>query len=133
MSPLRPLSLDSRTCAYPLCPDEAELGKTYCRHHKDGEQVWPWDDHALHIAPAPRGPREKRHTPRRRQPDPRLNDEQLRDLHRRYTEELVSARTIAEDVWQAAGYASPDTCRVRIITGWRQLGLPVRRPGRIKR
>jgi hypothetical protein len=126
VSPLRPISLDSRSCAYPLCPDEAELGKTYCRHHKNGAQRWPWDD-AGQVDPdtAPRATR----APTRA----RLNDEQLRDLHRRYRDEHAGANRIAADVWQAAGYPTQSACAQALTAGWHRLGLPVRPPGRIHR
>lgn len=137
MSPLRPVSLDSRSCAFPLCPDEAELGKAWCRHHKDGDQVWPWDEHAGQVpAPPPRRPRAassaKRRTPTG-VPANRLDDEQLRDLHRRYREDYLSAKQIAADVWQPAGYPSQAACAQALLAGWHRLNLPVRGPGRISR
>jgi hypothetical protein len=128
-----------------LTPDEIA---TYYDIHKRGRSLWSlaqaiWKRYGYSSAGSartsleghfereefrrgerPPKPRKKRGVPRR------LTDEQVAKAYRRYTEEGLSARAVAHDIWQEAGYSSPGSCETALGKAFHEAGFEVR--GRIE-
>ena len=128
MTRFRPVSVDSRDCRYPLCPEETELDSAWCRYHQGQEQLeqaaarpaTPGDPRvaaAIGLAPTGRDARSSA-----------LTLDNLERLHKLYRSGW-SMGELADAIWHQAGFKNAESCRERIRQQFRALGLPVRTRG----
>jgi len=59
----------------------------------------------------------------------KLTDAQIRVLHRLQTERNLTVKKLSEEIWEGAGYASPQSAAWAISNGFRRLGLDIAHHG----
>lgn len=124
MKRFRTVTVDSRDCSFPLCPEEAALGSERCHRHQ--------------TARAPRDPAAARAAndavadaiglPREHQRNGRVSSLTLDNLERLHALHRAGAsiNELAAAIWQRAGFKTPESCRERIRQQFKALGLPIR-------
>lgn len=129
---LRVVSVDSRDCGFPLCPEEAELGTAWCHRHRHQAAL----EHAAHTAGRVRGNATVADAtvadaiglaPATSRPagSSALTLDNLERLHRLYRNG-ASINELAAAIWQRAGFKNAASCAERIRQQFKALGLPVR-------
>lgn len=124
---LRPVSVDSRDCSFPLCPEEAALGSERCHRHQTARASRDPAD-AVAARAANDAVADAIGLPREHQRTWRVsaltldNIERLHALHRAG----ASINQLADAIWQRAGFKTPESCRERIRQQFKAYGLPIR-------